>query len=166
MMENNLMQAQPETAPAATRGRILIVEDDQDTMNWLNVLLKQNGFVTYGACDGTQAMSMAVREQPDLVILDIGLPAGNGIFVLENIRRNDALHLTPVVVWSGAPAFRPHEAIDAGATCFLPKPCTNDSILHAVESALLTAEHHRAAAAANAGGAAPLPTEAPVPPFG
>ena len=126
------------------RARILVVEDDQDTMNWLATLLKQNKFEVLGAGDGTQAMNVAVREVPDLVVLDIGLPAGNGIFVLENIRRNQTLALIPVIVWSGAPAFRPNEAIEAGATCFLPKPCSNESILHAVESALLTAEHYKA----------------------
>ncbi len=158
--------AQPATA-GGMRGRILIVEDDRDTMNWLTVLLKQNNFETFGAGDGTQAMSMVVREKPDLVILDIGLPAGNGIFVLENIRRNESLYLTPVIVWSGAPAFRPQEAIDAGANCFLPKPCSNESILHVVEAALLTAEHHKAQrAAATAAAIEPLPTEAPAPPFG
>lgn len=139
------------TAPASNlaatgvvRARILVVEDDRDTLNWISTLLKHHRFEILSAGDGTQAMNVAVREVPDLVILDIGLPAGNGIFVLENIRRNQALGHTPVIVWSGAPGFRPSEALEAGATCFLPKPCTNESILHAVESALLTAEHYKA----------------------
>jgi len=115
-------------------------------MNWLTVLLKQSHYQVLHAGDGTQAMNVAVREVPDIIILDIGLPAGNGIFVLENIRRNAVLFQTPVIVWSGAPAFRPSEAIEAGASCFLPKPCSNDSILHAVESAMLTVAHQRAQA--------------------
>ncbi|MFT4546796.1 MAG: two-component system KDP operon response regulator KdpE [Verrucomicrobiales bacterium] len=168
MINQNTMQAQLQAQPASaggTRARILIVEDDRDTMNWLTILLKQNNFETLGAGDGTQAMSMVVRERPDLVILDIGLPAGNGIFVLENIRRNQSIQLTPVIVWSGAPAFRPQEAIDAGASCFLPKPCTNESILHAVEAALLTAAHNKAQLAA-AAAPPPTPTEVPASPFG
>ena len=144
-MEQNAMTAPAQLGQAeAARGRILIVEDDLDAMNLLTVLLKQNGFEVYGAGDGTQGLNVAVREQPDLIILDIGLPAGNGIFVLENIRRNASLFQTPVIVWSGAPAFRPSEAIDAGASCFLPKPCSNESILHAVEAAMLTVEHLKA----------------------
>ena len=170
MTKQNLTPAPGESGDAAdaggARARVLIVEDDVDTMNWLTILLKQNRFVVYGAGDGAQALNMVVRERPDLVILDVGLPAGNGIFVLENIRRNEAVSLTPVIVWSGAPAFRPQEALDAGATCFLPKPCTNESIMHAVESALLRAEHNRAQAEAAVPEVEALPTEAPTPPFG
>jgi len=146
MEQNAMMPSQDAGMAAGVKGRILVVEDDVDTMTWLTVLLKQNNFEVKGACDGTQALSMVVRERPDLVILDIGLPAGNGIFVLENIRRNESLGHTPVIVWSGAPAFRPNEAIEAGASCFLPKPCSNESILHAVESAMLTVEHLRSQA--------------------
>lgn len=144
-MEQNAMTAPAGEKPVeSARGRVLIVEDDQDTVNWLTVLLKQAHFEILTAGDGTQGMNMAVRERPDLIILDIGLPAGNGIFVLENIRRNAAIFQTPVIVWSGAPAFRPNEAIEAGASCFLPKPCSNESILHAVESAMLTVAHNKA----------------------
>ena len=169
MMDRTLDQGQEDQIPTGYRGRVLIVEDDQDSMNWLSTLLKHNQFEVLGAGDGMQAMQMAVRETPDLIILDVGLPAGNGIFVLESIRRNEDIHQTPVIVWSGAPGFRPQEALDAGASCFLPKPCTNESIMHAVESALLTAEHYRnQRAASTTAAAAPapagLPQEAVVPP--
>ena len=112
-------------------------------------------------------MNVPARERPDLVILEIGLPAGNGIFVLESIRQHQLLQLTPVVVCSGAPAFRPQEAIDAGATSFLPKPCSNESILRAVEEGLLAGEQLREEAAAKLReDQESMPNEAPVPPFG
>ena len=143
----------------------MIVEDDRATMNWLTILLRQNHYEVLGAGDGTQGMNVAVRERPDLVILDIGLPAGNGIFVLESIRQHQFLQLTPVVVCSGAPAFRPQEAIDAGATSFLPKPCSNESILHAVEEGLLAGKQLREEAERREH-LESMPNEAPVPPFG
>jgi two-component system KDP operon response regulator KdpE len=167
-----MMGSQSQQKPARpegqeSKGRILIVEDDRDTMNWLSILLRQNHFEVFGAGDGTQGMNVAVRERPDLVILDIGLPAGNGIFVLESIRRHQQLQLTPVVVCSGAPAFRPQEAIDAGATSFLPKPCSNESILNAVEEGLLAGKQLREEAEAKLQeDQKSMPSEAPVPPFG
>ena len=56
MMDQTLDQGQVDQIPTGYRGRVLIVEDDQDSMNWLSTLLKHNQFEVLGAGDGMQAM--------------------------------------------------------------------------------------------------------------
>ena len=66
--------------------KILIVEDDADVRLGYHVLLKANHYDTFFAADGMSAMSEARKHQPDLIILDLGLPAGDGFIVLEWLR--------------------------------------------------------------------------------
>src|ERR1700692_3669274 len=59
--------------------KILIVDDDPDLRRGLNLRLRANHFDTAYATDGFSAIAMAQKERPDLIILDIGLPAGDGL---------------------------------------------------------------------------------------
>ena len=68
----------------------MIVEDDADVRLGYHVLLKANHYDTFFAADGVSAVSEARKHQPDLIILDLGLPAGDGFIVLERFRREHA----------------------------------------------------------------------------
>jgi signal transduction histidine kinase len=74
-------------AAAATGQRILVVDDNQDAANSLARLLKLNGHVVHAAYDGTEALKKAEVHQPDVILLDIGLPKINGFDVCRSIRR-------------------------------------------------------------------------------
>ena len=118
--------------------KILIVEDDADVRLGYNVLLKANHYDTFFAADGNSAVSEARKHQPDLVILDLGLPAGNGFIVLEWFRANPYLAVIPVVVVSARDLHGNKErALQAGAKAFLQKPWDDDELL-ALISELLT----------------------------
>ncbi len=67
----------------STKPKILIVDDDPDLRRGLTLRLRANHYDTSYATDGFSAIAMAQKERPDLIILDIGLPAGDGFVVLK-----------------------------------------------------------------------------------
>lgn len=80
---------------------------------------------------------MARKEKPDLILLDIGLPAGDGFIFMERIRSVADLVLTPVIVVSGMdPNHARQRALDAGAREYFLKPFDNDKLMAAIEAAL------------------------------
>jgi DNA-binding response OmpR family regulator len=78
--------------------KILIVDDDSDIRRGLNVRLQANGYEVLFAADAISALSVAVRT--DLIILDIGLPAGDGYVVMERLQNYPALACVPVIILS------------------------------------------------------------------
>jgi len=70
-----------------SKKKILIVDDDKDLMRGISIRLKANGYDTVFATDGIMAITVAKNEMPDLIILDIGLPAGDGFIVMERLAR-------------------------------------------------------------------------------
>lgn len=117
--------------------RILVVEDDADVRLGYQVLLKANHYDTFFAADSVSAVSEARLHHPELIILDLGLPAGDGFIVLERFRANTNLSVIPVIVVSARDLHGNKErALKAGARAFLQKPW-NDNELLALISRLL-----------------------------
>jgi len=110
--------------------KILIVEDDADVRLGYQVLLKANHYDTFFAQDGVSAISEARRHEPDLIILDLGLPAGDGFTVLERCHMNINLSMIPVIVVSARDIHANKErALKAGAKAFVQKPWNDDRLL-------------------------------------
>jgi len=78
--------------------KILIVDDDPDLRRALKIRLRANHYDTVQASDGYSAISVAQKEQPNLIILDLGLPAGDGFVVLQRLQNSDSLSNIPVIV--------------------------------------------------------------------
>lgn len=117
--------------------KILIVEDDPDVRLGLHVRLKAHNFETLLASDAMMAVTEARKSQPDLVLLDLGLPAGGGLSVLERFRANTQLATIPVIVVSAKdPAVSRQEALKLGAKAYLQKPVKNEHLLAAVRKLL------------------------------
>ena len=117
--------------------KILIVDDDPHLLLGLTAKLKANGYKVMCATDALSAITVARKEAPDLVILDLGLPAGDGFLVLERMRRLADLVATPVIVLSARdPADNKKRALDAGAVAFFQKPPDNHEFLTAVRQAV------------------------------
>jgi DNA-binding response OmpR family regulator len=118
--------------------KILIIEDDQDMRRGLNVRLRASEYETAFASDAVMALSIAKKEQPDLILLDLGLPGGGGFVVLERMKNIASLSCTPVIVVSALDP-KPNEkrALDAGAEAFFQKPVDNEQLLRAIQRALL-----------------------------
>jgi DNA-binding response OmpR family regulator len=119
--------------------KILIVDDDEDIRRLLNMRLRAEDYETVFASDGTNALAIARRERPDLVLLDLGLPGGDGFSVMERMRRISDLEMTPIVVVSARvdPTTK-QMAEEAGASAFVTKPVDKDQLFAAIDGALGT----------------------------
>ena len=89
------------------------------------------------ACDGYAAVATAQKERPDLIILDLGLPAGDGFVVLDRLRNRANLTGVPVIVLSARdPETSEERALMAGATAYFQKPPDNDELLQVIRVSL------------------------------
>jgi DNA-binding response OmpR family regulator len=85
--------------PQGTRkATILVIEDDKDIVELVRYNLEREGFRVLDAGDGEQGLAAAVRNKPDLVVLDLMLPGVDGLEVCRRIRSHDELRGTPVVI--------------------------------------------------------------------
>ena len=117
--------------------KILIIDDDQHLLLGLAARLRANRYTVIFATDAISAIAVARKEAPDLVILDLGLPAGDGFLVLKRMRGLADLVATPVIVLSARdPAENKKRALDAGAVAFFQKPPDNHEFLTAIRQAL------------------------------
>jgi DNA-binding response OmpR family regulator len=116
---------------------ILIVDDDPDMRQSLQVRLKASGYDVHCAEDGVGAISEARKHTPDLIVLDLGLPAGDGFVVLERLKGNLDLSSIPVIVLSGRDRRANQErALNAGVRAYLQKPVKNSEFLAVVRRTL------------------------------
>ena len=117
--------------------KILIVDDDPDVRQGMHVRLKANGYDTFFAADALTSLAEARKHHPDLIILDLGLPCGDGFVVMERLQNIPALAVIPVIVVSARDARANQErALKAGAKAFLQKPVDNAELLAVIRRAL------------------------------
>jgi len=76
-----------------SRQKVLVIEDDPVALADLQARLEANGYVVARAADAASAMTVVNRERPDLILLDLGLPAGDGFLVLERLRKIETLSM-------------------------------------------------------------------------
>ena len=103
--------------------KVLIVEDDPRNMRLLELTLGDKGYTLLKATDGEEALEVAEKERPDLIIMDIGLPKMNGFEVIGKLRENPAFAHTPIIGLT-AYAMKGDEerVIKAGCDAYLSKP--------------------------------------------
>jgi DNA-binding response OmpR family regulator len=117
--------------------KILVVDDDPDVRQLLEVCLRGAGYAVSFATDGLSCLMQAQHTHPDVVILDLGLPAGDGMTALKRLRASSKLAGLPVIVLSArdeerwAPA-----ALEAGANLYFRKPVHRETLLAALEQVL------------------------------
>lgn len=114
------------------RKHILVVDDDEPTARMLARYLE--AYVVSIAYDGVEALEMARRAPPDLVLTDVWMPRMDGIQLVAAMKADPELHHVPVVFLT-AVADAPHiaQAISAGAKHFLRKPISTEKLLHLVQ---------------------------------
>ena len=114
--------------------RILVVDDEPQILRALSINLRARGYEVDLAANGEQALQLAARDHPDLVVLDLGLPGIDGVEVIEGLRGWSSV---PIVVLS----VRDREAdkvaaLDAGADDYVTKPFGMNELLARMRAAL------------------------------
>jgi len=110
--------------------KILLIEDDLDVRQGLGIRLKANHYEVYIAGDAASGLAEAEKQQPNLIILDLGLPGEDGYVVLEKLAACSQLAAVPTIVLSARDR-RAHEqrVHEAGAKVFCQKPVDNEELL-------------------------------------
>jgi CheY-like chemotaxis protein len=113
---------------------VLICDDEPSLRELIRVSL--NGDYEFAeADDGVECLELARRVRPDVVVLDVMMPRRSGLEVLDDMRRDEALADTAVIVLTAQPAAR-DDALRGGADMVIEKPFTPDDISNAVEEVL------------------------------
>lgn len=123
--------------------KILVVEDESNISNLIGTLLESDGYQAIPAKDFSNGKMLYFSHRPDLIILDLGLPDGDGTDLLREIRKDS---LVPVIVLSARMDESDKvEALDLGANDYVTKPFSSAELMARVRSALRTAALHSGA---------------------
>jgi two-component system, cell cycle response regulator DivK len=110
--------------------RILVIEDQEDNCQILRDLLANAGFEMIEAEDGETGVAAAIREQPDLILMDIQLPIFDGYEATRRIKANPGLKAIPIIaVTSCALTGDDAKAIAAGCNAYVAKPYSPRALL-------------------------------------
>jgi CheY-like chemotaxis protein len=115
--------------------KILVVDDEEDVAKALRVRLKANGYSVVLASDSVQAFTMANKEKPDLIILDIMIPGGGGFVVAERLKQSTETHHIPIIFLTGISGGE-ERAYKVGASGYVMKPYQPEQLLETIHDAL------------------------------
>jgi two-component system, OmpR family, alkaline phosphatase synthesis response regulator PhoP len=119
--------------------KILIVDDERDIIKAVTIRLQTGGYEVVYAYDGAQGVFMAHKEKPDLIILDIRMPAGDGFSIAERLKKTAQTSHIPILFLTGSPERNAEQkAQELGARFYIKKPYDPEELLDAVRRALET----------------------------
>jgi DNA-binding response OmpR family regulator len=131
---------------AMQEAKVLVVDDDAGFRAYVRAALDQAAFQVIEASDGTEAIDVALRERPDVILLDWRMPGKSGIAVCRNLREQTALAGTRIAMITGLDDDRDRTlARHAGADAFLVKEPDPDALRGQVERLLRNGENGSAA---------------------
>jgi CheY-like chemotaxis protein len=122
-----------------TGATILVAEDDEDNRFTLKLLLEMRGYRVLAAANGHEAISIAEREHPDLILMDLRMPLLNGLAATRQLRQHADARLckTPILALSAYdPAQHRAVAIAAGCNDYVTKPIDYDRLEKLIETFL------------------------------
>lgn len=121
--------------------KILVIDDSADSWALLNAVLQSHGYAPVWAADGMQAMSVARTHQPQVILLDLGLPGGDGFLILERLKANKFLsHVPVIVITARAPKEGEEKALKLGAVSYVQKPINVDELIAGLQQLLAPAK--------------------------
>jgi two-component system alkaline phosphatase synthesis response regulator PhoP len=117
--------------------RILAVDDEPHILKLVAFSLKSHGFEVLEASDGLSAISIAEAEQPDMILMDVMMPALDGYEACRRLKANPATQEIPVVMLTAkAQVSEQKTGLDAGAKDYICKPFTPKDLVAQVEALL------------------------------
>ncbi len=116
---------------------VLIADDDRELTKILADLLRYNGYNTLSTFEGIRTIEAVHKEKPDLIILDLKMPAGGGRNVLQALRSREETKDIPIIILSGIEdPFIKDEVTAAGAQDFVLKPYNSEDLLKKIKTFL------------------------------
>jgi DNA-binding response OmpR family regulator len=120
---------------------ILIAEDSDDLRSMLRELLEANGYRILEAADGREAVSVAMTERPELVLMDLGMPDTDGLSAVNEIREHISAAETMILIVSAYDRLEYRtEAISAGCSGYITKPVDPAALLRTINLLLRQGE--------------------------
>ncbi len=117
------------TEQDSTRHTVLVVEDFEDNRFMMRRLLEMSGYRVIEAINGQEAIELAERESPDLILMDLSLPLLDGLTATRRIRQQSGLSRVPIVAVSAHDTADFHaEALAAGCNEYVTKPIDFDEL--------------------------------------
>jgi len=117
--------------------RILLVDDFEDAREMYMTYLEFDGFEVMTASTAVEAIEVAGREKPDLILMDAGLPGMTGWEAIAALKADEHTRMIPVLMLTGHVLRESQErAAEAGADGFIPKPCLPDELSREIRHAL------------------------------
>ena len=106
---------------------VLIVEDVEDTRYFMRLAMEQLGYLVIEAADGAKAVEIAMRERPDVILMDLSIPVMDGIAATTSIRANEEMREIPIIALTAHQEleFR-NEAKASGFDAYVTKPIDVD----------------------------------------
>jgi len=144
MLAHKEEQSSPVPSRPALDAAVLIVDDARTVVRALQLMLERDGYLTYTASDGAQAVAVARRHRPDAILMDIVMPNMNG-FEATRILVNDPLTASiPIIMVSGTEQDADRVwGLRLGAKGFLAKPINREELLTRVRSVIAVARRAR-----------------------
>ncbi|MGZ3882878.1 MAG: response regulator transcription factor [Bacteroidia bacterium] len=103
--------------------KILLVDDEEDILNFLTYNLKKEGYEVYAATNGHEGIELAKKHKPDLIVLDVMMPEMDGIETCRLIREHESLKSTLIVFLSArSEDYTQIAGFDSGADDYITKP--------------------------------------------
>jgi CheY-like chemotaxis protein len=113
---------------------VLIVDDFEDNRAMYAVYLTYSGYDVLEAGDGVEAVEMATRHLPDVIVMDISLPIMDGWEATRRLKADERTRNIPIIALTGhAMAGQSRDAREAGCDAFLAKPCLPEMLVEKVE---------------------------------
>jgi adenylate cyclase len=130
-------EAPKKTPVEAREKKILLIGEDQELLHGLRIRLRSYGFDVHLASNAPLGVQLAQKTRPDLIILDVGRPGGDGCRNMARLRSHMPLAHVPMIIITAAGISTPQErALKSEVEAFLQKPIDNQQFLTAIQSAL------------------------------
>ena len=130
----------PPTGQQTKDAAVLIVDDSRTIVRALQLMLEREGYLTFSAADGVQAIAMAKRQRPDVVLMDVVMPNMNGFEATRALVNDPLTAAIPVIMMSGTEQVSDRAwGIRLGAKGFLAKPIDKEELLGKIRSVIAVA---------------------------
>ena len=113
--------------------KVLVVDDNIDSITILRSILESNGFIVRTAQSGREALAQLAQEIPDVILLDVMMPEMSGLEVLERIKTSHATSRLPVILVTAK--MQDEDVLTGyqyGADYYITKPCTAKQLLYGI----------------------------------